>query len=369
MALQRALTHQRLFPITKISSSSTLNLTLIRNLSPFSSPFLETLVPPDPSRTTFSREFISVPDSGKKGFFRRFLQKRTIFQSEMSPELRSLPIGEKLMEKLKGMNINRDRLRLEELNPPPIKQSETSFNGISVEDAKKLLRLSQLEMLKSTLRRIPKNSISYTEFIEICVEATSPSQGSSFAKTLDESGAVIVLGNVVFLRPEQVAKAIESVIPLPIAHPNDPRKKELEKMEKEKEAIDEKAGVLVKRELWGGLGLLVLQTAGFMRLTFWELSWDVMEPICFFVTSIYFMAGYAFFLRTSRDPSFEGFFQSRFSSKQKRLMKNHKFDIKRFDELKKAYYPASAYSSEPSVVANSSFDHSDRTTLICALHH
>lgn len=125
---------------------------------------------------------------------------------------------------------------------------------------------------------------------------------------------------------------------------NDPGMKELQELETHKSAIDSKAKTLVERELWFGLGYLVVQTAAFMRLTFWELSWDVMEPICFYVTSMYFMGGYAFFLRTSKEPSFEGFFQSRFSAKQKRIMKAENFDLERYNELKKAYYP---YAMEP----------------------
>lgn len=117
-------------------------------------------------------------------------------------------------------------------------------------------------------------------------------------------------------------------------------------MEKQKAAIDQKADALVRRELWCGLGFLVVQTAGFMRLTFWELSWDVMEPICFYVTSMYCMAGYTFFLRTSKEPSFEGFYQSRFDVKQRRLMGVHNFDIARYKELRKACYPMSSYSEE-----------------------
>lgn len=120
-------------------------------------------------------------------------------------------------------------------------------------------------------------------------------------------------------------------------------------MEKQKEAIDTKADTLVRRELWGGLGYLVLQTALFMRLTFWELSWDVMEPICFYVTSVYCMAGYAFFLRTSKEPSFEGFYQSRFSSKQKRLMERYQFDIAKYNELKGAVSSSSASKLESSI--------------------
>lgn len=126
------------------------------------------------------------------------------------------------------------------------------------------------------------------------------------------------------------------MIPASVAPASSAQIIELKEMEKKKAEIDAKAEAHVRRELWCGLGFLVIQTAGFMRLTFWELNWDVMEPICFYVTSLYFMAGYAFFMRTSRDPSFEGFFESRFSAKQKRLMKARNFDINRFKELGRA---------------------------------
>lgn len=170
----------------------------------------------------------------------------------------------------------------------------------------------------------------------------------------------------------QVAKAIQELIPLPEAKLNDPRRKELEDMENQKTEIDQKAESLVRRELWGGLGFLVMQTAGFMRLTFWELSWDVMEPICFYVTSAYFMAGYAFFLRTSIEPSFEGFYHSRFVAKQKKLMKLHNFDIARYNQLKGACHPHYSLSSlEPVRVPStttSSIDDSEKIHL-GVIHH
>lgn len=121
-----------------------------------------------------------------------------------------------------------------------------------------------------------------------------------------------------------------------IATPNDPRRKELEEMEKKKGIIDEKASSLVKGELYCGLGFILLQTLGFMRLTFWELSWDVMEPICFFVTSLHFAIAYGFFLRTSKEPSFEGYFRRRFEVKQKKLMKIHNFDVEKYNQLRQA---------------------------------
>lgn len=129
-----------------------------------------------------------------------------------------------------------------------------------------------------------------------------------------------------------------------IATPNDPRRRELEHMEKQKALIDQKAQSLVKGELYFGLGFLVLQTLGFMRLTFWELTWDVMEPICFFVTSLHFALAYGFFLRTSKEPTFEGYFQRRFKVKQEKLMKTHNFDLEKYNKLREVFYPTYNYN-------------------------
>lgn len=330
MALRRTLA-KRLLNITRTPSpAGTLEH------SPISSPSFQNLVPSNAVKTNFHDDFL---DSSDNGFFRRFLQRRALNQLARLPEFLSVPVGDKLREKLRGLNGTGERLRLDGLSPQAPAMSD-SQDGISVEDTRKLLKVSQVEKLKWTLRQIPKNSIPYSEFIQICVEVCSnKDQGAEFAKMLDESGSVIVLGNIVFLRPEQVAKSMETLISQSIATPNDPRREELEQMEKQKSVIDQKAKTLVQGELYCGLGFLVLQTLGFMRLTFWELSWDVMEPICFFVTSLHFAGAYAFFLRTSKEPSFEGYFQRRFKAKQKQLMKTHNFDLEKYNNLCRAFYP------------------------------
>ena len=142
----------------------------------------------------------------------------------------------------------------------------------------------------------------------------------------------------------QVAISVENMISQTIAAPDDPRRKHLEHMEKLKVIIDQKARTQVRGELYCGLGFLIIQTLGFMRLTFWELNWDVMEPICFFVTSLHFAIAYGFFLRTSTEPSFEGYFQQRFKAKQKKLMKIQGFDVQKYNQLRKVFYPNLGYA-------------------------
>ncbi|CAE6155332.1 unnamed protein product [Arabidopsis arenosa] len=285
---------------------------------------MRTRVPKDIGEATID------PEPGDLIIPRRFLHKISMnTTSKMS-------MGESLMEKLREMDVNKDRIRLDGLSSP---KEETL--GLTLQDVKKLLRASEIEVVKTKLLETGKIWIRYSDFVRVCSDSSlDPSQGPLIAKMLDDSGNVIVLGNSVCLRPDQVTKSIEGLLPLPQIHnPNDPRRKELKELEAIKTVIEQKAHSLVRRELWAGLGYLIIQTAGFMRLTFWELTWDVMEPICFYVTSVYFMAGYAFFLKTSREPSFEGFYQSRFEAKQKKLMECEDFDVGRYDELKKLLNP------------------------------
>ncbi|GMH13876.1 hypothetical protein Nepgr_015717 [Nepenthes gracilis] len=308
------------------------------------------IVRPNASNYNLHREYMTSPDAGERGFFRRFFQRRGINLASSSaklPEFLNLPVGDKLIEKLKGMSVGGDRIRRGELAPKPTTEMRVGawsdcerIVGLTVEDARRILRVSLMEKLKAKLREFPSHTVSYVEFVRICVDCCeNEAQGLEFAKLLDQSGNVIVLGKVVLLRPEQVVRSVETVLSESIPMPNDPRKERLEEMEKQKAQIDKKAQALVKRELYCGLGLLLAQTLVCMRLTFWELSWDVMEPICFFVTSLHFALAYAFFLRTSKEPSFEGYFQRRFKAKQRKLMKLHDFDVDKFNRLRSAFYP------------------------------
>ena len=150
------------------------------------------------------------PGRSGEGFLRKiFLQKRGIFEttsaSSISPERFPLSPGSKILEKLGP--INGDRLRLDMLRPPtqiPI-PPDPEEKTISVEDARKILRLSLTEMVKARLKDTGKSSISYSDFVKICCEGSGQvDQGFRLAKALDESGFVLILGNTVFLRPEQV---------------------------------------------------------------------------------------------------------------------------------------------------------------------
>ncbi|CAN8287660.1 unnamed protein product [Cochlearia groenlandica] len=95
-------------------------------------------------------------------------------------------------------------LRIESVALP--EREETAVKGLTVSETKKLLRIYQTEKVKSRLREIEKSSVSYWEFLEICCEScgNDEEQGEILAKSLDLSGCVVVLGDIVFLHPHQV---------------------------------------------------------------------------------------------------------------------------------------------------------------------
>lgn len=188
MAFKKTLA-QRLLNITRISSQTTTNCRI--SSSSVRGGASQRATEPN-----------IAPDPGENGLFRRFLHKRTGFQ----PELRSPQIaGNNLVEKLRAMDIARSRIRLEGLRPPAAEKPSGMEEGVSVEDVRKLLKVAQVELVKARLRETPKSCIHVSEFIRICSEYCSDhDQAVKIAKMLDDSAAVIVLGDVVFLRPEQV---------------------------------------------------------------------------------------------------------------------------------------------------------------------
>jgi len=170
MAFKKTLA-QRLLNITKISN--------YRISSPVRSP--------NPPKTGIA------PDPGDSGIFRRFLHKRPVFSTELRQ-----PPADTILHRLREMDIARSRIRLDGLTPP--EQPE-----VAAKDVRKVLRAVQIETVKSKLRKIPESCIPYSEFIRMCLENCSDlEQARSIAQMLDDSASVIILGDVVFLRPDQV---------------------------------------------------------------------------------------------------------------------------------------------------------------------
>ncbi|XP_051507480.1 calcium uniporter protein, mitochondrial [Myxocyprinus asiaticus] len=111
---------------------------------------------------------------------------------------------------------------------------------------------------------------------------------------------------------------------------------QLRPLEKVKEELSKRAERRTTWVLWGGMAYMATQFGILARLTWWEYSWDIMEPVTYFITYGTAMAMYAYFVLTrqeyiypdARDRQYLLFFH-------KGAKRTH-FDIEKYNKLKDA---------------------------------
>ncbi|XP_065881569.1 calcium uniporter protein 6, mitochondrial-like [Euphorbia lathyris] len=208
--------------------------------------------------------------------------------------------------------------------------------SITCGEVKRLMRLVNVEGLKLKLGMDGKEIIPYTDLLEACKSmgvARTQEEAMAFARVMDEAGVILLFRDKVYLHPDKVVELVKRAMPLALTPEDDPMRAELKHLQERKEEIDIQAHRQVRRVLWSGLGFFIVQISLFFRLTFWEFSWDVMEPIAFFATTTGIIVGYAYFLFTSRDPTYQDLMKRLFLSRQRQLLKKQSFDVERFKEL------------------------------------
>ncbi|KAF0919372.1 hypothetical protein E2562_029319 [Oryza meyeriana var. granulata] len=201
--------------------------------------------------------------------------------------------------------------------PRPLPPPRPAEAEVTAAEARRLVRLVGVEALKRRLRDGRDEVVGYGELLDACVEAGAARtrlEAEALARAMDEAGVVLLFRDKAYLHPEKVVDLVRRAVPLALSPDNDARKEELKQLQEKKEEIDKLAHKQVRRILWSGLGFFMCQVGLFFRLTFWEFSWDVMEPIAFFTTASGLLIGYAYFLITSRDPTYQDFMERSIAS-------------------------------------------------------
>ena len=160
----------------------------------------------------------------------------------------------------------------------------------------------------------PKTHLTRAEFDSLLTEHgyADAASRADVTRAFRDAGVVVVFGDLVYLNGSQVTRDVLRVLPaVPGAvHGVDPAT--LAELEAELAAIkvdvDAAASRAARRSnaiVFGGLVALCVQLATFMRLTYVELSWDVMEPISYFVGVFNAILVYVYFMVNKRDFSFD----------------------------------------------------------------
>ncbi|XP_027760372.1 calcium uniporter regulatory subunit MCUb, mitochondrial isoform X4 [Empidonax traillii] len=111
-------------------------------------------------------------------------------------------------------------------------------------------------------------------------------------------------------------------------------KEELLPLEQMKARIMNSADAKTSRLLWVGLALMSTQGGALAWLTWWVYSWDIMEPVTYFITYGSAMAFYAYFVLTKQDYIYPHAKDRQFLHYFYRKSKKQHFNVERYNKLK-----------------------------------
>uniref|UniRef100_A0A158P7Y2 Calcium uniporter protein n=1 Tax=Angiostrongylus cantonensis TaxID=6313 RepID=A0A158P7Y2_ANGCA len=108
---------------------------------------------------------------------------------------------------------------------------------------------------------------------------------------------------------------------------------ELRPLHEKKLRIERDCDAHAERVMWAGFAAMGIQTGIFARLTWWEYSWDIMEPVTYFATYSTVIATLGYFLYTRQSFEYPSV-RERVMTKQfyKRAVKEG-FDVERYNSL------------------------------------
>jgi len=107
-------------------------------------------------------------------------------------------------------------------------------------------------------------------------------------------------------------------------------------MEERRQALVEKSHARTKRLTWVGLGLMGIQFGFLARLTWWEYSWDVMEPVTYFVTYGTVMGMYAYYCVTRQEYEFSAAYDREYLKWFHKRAKKTEFNVEEYNKLRES---------------------------------
>lgn len=210
-------------------------------------------------------------------------------------------------------------------------------------DAVAVLKHAKLGKLRDELQQASETApyVTKAELIKMIQSSGAADNAQDAEHTcyaLSNSGQVLLYQDKAYLRPAEVAEMVLQALPdttqdleqkLSILH------QELQPLENLKADVDQQAHRRSNMLLWAGLASVMAVWGVCFRLTFWELSWDVMEPVTYFIGSGTGIAFYIYFLVTQREFAYREWKNQMMTSLQAEGYRRKHLDLNRYQKLKK----------------------------------
>ncbi|XP_012978058.1 calcium uniporter regulatory subunit MCUb, mitochondrial isoform X2 [Mesocricetus auratus] len=111
-------------------------------------------------------------------------------------------------------------------------------------------------------------------------------------------------------------------------------KEQLQPLEQVKARIEARSEAKTSGLLWAGLALLSVQGGALAWLTWWVYSWDIMEPVTFFLTFANSMVFFAYFIITRQNYTYSSVRSRQFLQFFHKKSQQQCFDVEQYNKLK-----------------------------------
>ncbi|MES1914768.1 MAG: hypothetical protein MHM6MM_006804 [Cercozoa sp. M6MM] len=200
-----------------------------------------------------------------------------------------------------------------------------------------------------SLRELGDVNVAASRFDEIAVRA-GVSEPQQLLQTLHDSGLVVHVPEShgqaaqVVLRPGAVAEAMRAVLNVQGGNEKDEFVQsliseqqriapELEKLREQYSQLEQRAHGRATTTLRAAFAYFTLQSAAIIRLTWWELSWDIMEPVTYLLTMCTSWIGLSYFLRNNAEWSYDGWHDVIKQKRLEKLLRKASFRCEHYEAL------------------------------------
>eukprot|EP00761_Pharyngomonas_kirbyi_P013542 gb/GECH01013571.1/.p1 GENE.gb/GECH01013571.1/~~gb/GECH01013571.1/.p1 ORF type:complete len:327 (+),score=74.31 gb/GECH01013571.1/:1-981(+) len=228
--------------------------------------------------------------------------------------------------------------------------SATNKKAVSdQEHLKEAIQSAERHRVVAALMKDRRYHLSIDEYVETAQQAVGPhrlsrDQALELLKHLHAAGVVLrcrvpsssSLADQVFLHPDRVLElfmatdvAADTHVHRVQHHMEDLRqaRSELQALEDRRDQLEREASRRANRFVWAGFAFLTVQVAVVARLTWWDYSWDTMEPVTYFLGFGFSIVAYLWYLLRNEEYSFDAMRNWRRERNLDRIMRKEGFSM------------------------------------------
>eukprot|EP01101_Sappina_pedata_P000594 TRINITY_DN10795_c0_g1_i1.p1 TRINITY_DN10795_c0_g1~~TRINITY_DN10795_c0_g1_i1.p1 ORF type:complete len:288 (+),score=135.29 TRINITY_DN10795_c0_g1_i1:57-920(+) len=232
---------------------------------------------------------------------------------------------------------------------PETKSAEQVHNEFH-QHLPEIIKREEFLAIRRKLETDAREQISSEDYYAICKDVgVEHDEAKDLLKSFSQAGIVFnlstskdpLISDVIFLKPQRITNLIHAAFSVnklftgvKSVEEYGKLRAEFEELSKIKRDLDAKAYASGNRWIMAAGIYMIVQCGVLARLTWWEFSWDIMEPITYFISFSTGIVGWMYFAMQKQEYTYENLRDGITTKRRAKLYQKHGFDLERYLFLK-----------------------------------